>query len=396
MTLPTVALLALALTAQADWLHYRGPTQDGVVPGNLPSGLKEPKQLWKKNVGIGTCSVTVSGERIYTAGNPDRKNDAIVCLDAATGKEIWKKTYPQPLEPNMFEGGPRSTPTIDGDRVYIVAQQGDLWCFDAVTGNPRWKKHLIEDLRGKKPEWGFSGTPLIVDDLIITEAGGNGSSTVAFDKMTGAVKWKAGSYPCGYASPVLATFGGRRTLVTFKARHLVGQDLKNGGEFWRAEWKTDYDINAATPLVFGQSIFVSSGYGSGAGVFDVGASGVTQKWKNKNLRAHVNTPVIHQGHVFGPDGNTGGGNLVCLDLASGDKKWEEKSVKGGSLIRVGEQLVVLSEKGELVVCEASPGGFKPALRAQVLNKRCWVQPTIDAGRLFVKNNEGDLAAFELK
>jgi outer membrane protein assembly factor BamB len=392
----SLALLALAIPAPAEWLHYRGPGQDGVAPEKLPAGLKELRPLWKKNVGIGTCSVVASGGRIFTIGNPDKKNDVLVCLEAATGKEIWKQSYPQALDPNLFEGGPRATPTLDGDRVYVVAQQGEVMCFDAATGRLRWKKHLVTDFGGKRPEWGYSGSPLVVDDLLITEAGGSNSSTVAFDKMTGALKWKAGSYACGYASPVVATLAGKRTLVLFKARHLVGQDIKNGGEFWRADWKTDYDINAATPQVFGQSIFISSGYGTGAAVFEVSAGGLTQKWKNRSLRAHVNTPVLHRGHVFGPDGNTGGGNLVCLDLANGEKKWEEKSIKGGSLIRAGDQLVVLSEKGELIVCDASPDGFKPALRTPVLDKRCWVQPTLSGGRLFVKNNDGDLVALDLK
>jgi outer membrane protein assembly factor BamB len=385
-----------AFSASANWLHYRGPTMNGTVAEKLPSEIKEPREIWRVNVGTGTAAVTVAGDRAFTAGNYDKKNDVLVCLDTANGKGVWRFEYPQPLDPNLFEGGPRATPTLDGDRVYVQAQQGDLFCLDAATGKVKWQKHLQRDFGGKKPEWGYSSSPTVEGGLLLIDAGGNGASNLALDKLSGEPVWKTGSDAPGYASPVVATLAGKRSIVYFKARHLVGVDLKNGAELWRTEWKTDYDINAATPLIFGNSILISSGYGTGAAVFDISAKGIALKWRNKSLRAHVNTPVIHQGHVFGPDGNTGGGNLVCLNLATGDKVWEEKSLKGGSLVLAGDKLVVLSEKGELVVADASPGGFKPALRSQVLDKRSWVQPTLDAGRIFVKNNAGDLACYSWK
>jgi outer membrane protein assembly factor BamB len=398
--IPCVALAftlaALPTSVFANWLHYRGPSQNGTVPEKLPASLGEPKQLWKVNVGTGTCAVTASGGRAFTAGNYDKKNDVLVCLDAATGKGVWRFEYPQALDPNLFEGGPRATPTLDGGNVYMQAQQGELFCLDADSGKVKWQKHIKNEFDGKKPEWGYSGSPTIEGHLVIVEPGGPGASTVALNKTSGEVVWKSGSDLAGYASPVVATIGGKRTVILFKARTLVGLDLKNGQELWRTEWKTDYDINAATPLVFGNSIFISSGYGTGAAVFEVSGGNLNQKWRNKSLRAHINTPVIHQGHVFGIDGNTGGGNLVCLDLATGDKKWEEKSVKGGSLVLSGDKLVVLTEKGELVIADATAGGCKANLRSQVLDKRCWVQPTISGGKLLVKNNAGDLACFELK
>jgi outer membrane protein assembly factor BamB len=391
-----LALIFATLPASADWLHYRGPTQNGVAPEKLPAGLKEPKQLWKINVGIGTCSVTVDGTHAFTAGNADKKTDAIVCLDTTTGKTVWRYEYPQALDPNLFEGGPRATPTVDGDRVYAQSQAGDLICLAAETGKLKWHKNLVRDFGGKKPGWGYAGSPTMEDDLLIVEPGGPGSSTVALNKLTGAPVWKSGSDESGYASAVVADLAKKRTVVLFKAKGLVGLDAKSGQELWRAEWKTDYDINAATPIVVGNWIIVCSGYGTGIGLFEVGPGGITQKWRNRSLRSHINSPVAHKGHVFGLDGNVGGGNLVCLDLANGAKKWEEKSVKGGSLVLAEDKLVVLTEKGELVVADATASGFKPALRSHVLDKRCWVQPTISTGKIFVKNNVGDLECFELK
>ncbi|MEQ1859461.1 MAG: PQQ-binding-like beta-propeller repeat protein [Chthoniobacteraceae bacterium] len=389
------ALLA-ALPASADWLHYRGPTQNGVVAEKLPLAFAPPRQLWKMNVGAGTCSVTVAGGRAFTAGNADKRNDAVVCLDAATGKVVWRHAYPQPLDPNMFEGGPRATPTIDGGRVYTLGQAGDLFCLDAASGKVVWRKHLVEDFRGHRPNWGYSGSPTIEGDLVIVEPGGRNGSTIALNKATGALAWKGGGDDIGYATPIVADIANRRTIVVFKAKALAGLDAKNGQELWRAPWNTDYDIHAASPQVVGNSIIVSSGYGSGIGLFEAGPGGLVQKWRQRTLRSHVNSPVVRRNAIFGIDGNTGGGNLVCLDLASGKRLWEERSVKGGSLILAEDKLVVVTEKGELVVAEAISSGFKPLLRAQVLDKRCWVQPTLNDGKLFVKNNVGDLACYELK
>jgi outer membrane protein assembly factor BamB len=328
-------------------------------------------------------------------GNDDGK-DVIYCFDVKSGRELWKHTFPLELDPNMFEGGPRATPTLDGGHVYTVSHQGDLWCLDAATGKKVWYHHYQKDFGGRRPDWGFSGSPTVAGNLLLCDVGGTGASTVALDKKTGKVVWKIGNHAPGYGSPAVMQIEGKPTVVVFKAKDLVGYDLASGKELWSTGWQTSYDVNAATPLaVGGDRIFISSGYNAGCALIQVRNGKATELWRNKNLRAHVNTPVPIDGHVFGVDGNTGGGNLVCLDLATGERKWEEKTVKGGSLIRAGDKLFVLTEKGELVIADASPAGFKAQLRTSVLNKRCWVQPALSAGRLFVKDNDGNLVCLDL-
>jgi outer membrane protein assembly factor BamB len=385
----------LVRPAHGNWPHYLGPTQNGVAPADgatLPSS--EPKVLWKTSVGKGTAAVTVSGNAAFTMGNLGDK-DVIHCLDARTGKELWKHEFPQKLDPNMFEGGPRATPTVDGNRIYTVSHEGDLWCLDATNGKKIWYKHYQKDFGGVRPDWGYAGSPTVSGNLLLCDVGGSGASTVALNKATGDVVWKSGNDKPGYASPVVGQLDGKLTVVVFKADQLVGYDLAKGQELWRTGWKTSYDVNAATPLLVGNDrVLISSGYNAGCALIQVKGGKATELWRNKNLRAHVNTPVPAEGYVYGIDGNTGGGNLVCVELATGERKWEEKSVKGGSLIRVDGKLIVLSEKGELVIADASPGGFKAGLRAKVMDKRCWVQPTLSGGRLFVKNNEGDLACLD--
>ena len=404
----------LVSTAHADWTHYRGPTANGVSADKLPTSIPKdgPKQIWKASVGTGASSMTVSGERVFTMGNVGGK-DTVWCFNATTGAVVWKHEYPLDLDKRMFEGGTAATPTLDGGRVYTVSHQGDLFCLDAATGKQVWYKHYQKDFGGKRPQWGFAGSPTVEGNLVLLDVGGKGASTVALDKATGATVWKSGDDGAGYASPVVATIAGKKTVVVLKASQLVGLDLKDGKELWRSEWKTSYDVNAATPLVMGDKIFVTSGYGSGCGLFEVTSSGVSyasgpgklentaysvsERWRNKNLKEHINSPVVFQGHVFGFDGQAGsGGQLTCLDLASGAVKWQEKSVAGGSLVLADGKLICLTEKGELVIGEASPGGFKLVSRSQVLGKRCWVQPTYANGRVFCRNNDGDLVALELK
>lgn len=383
------ACAAFLAPAHADWPSYRGPSQNGVSSESL--AVTSPlKTLWKKNVGLGTSAFVVGGGRAFTMGNV-RGKDVVYCLDAASGREVWKYEYRLASDPRMFEGGPVATPTIDGNRLYTVSHQGDFFCLDATTGNPVWYKHYQKDFRAKRPQWGFAGSPLIEGNLVVCDVGGRDASTVAFDKTNGKVVWKSGEDEAGYATPLAAEIAGRRTIVVFKASHLIGLDAQSGRELWRQPWKTSYDVNAATPLIIGNQIVVSSGYGHGCGLFEVSARSVTQRWQNKNLRAQINTPVAWQGAIYGFDGDANPkAQLVCLDLASGKVRWQER-VGGGALVLAGGKLVILSELGELVIGDATPNGFKPALREQVLGKRCWVQPTVSDGRVFCRNNNGEVA-----
>ena len=397
-TLAAFGFCALQTHLRADWLHYRGPALNGVSPEKDWSAefpADGPKSLWKAELGTGTASVTVLGERVFSMGNLNG-NDVVQCLDAKTGAKVWRHQYPLELDPNMFEGGPRSTPTLDGGRVYTVSHQGDLWCLDAASGNKIWYKHFRKDFGGRRPQWGYAGSPTVDGNTVLLNVGGKGASTVALDKATGNVVWKGGDDEAGYASPVVATVGGKKTVVVLKAAHLVGLDAAGGKELWRSEWKTEYDVNAATPLVLGDRILISSGYNHGAALIAISGGKAREVWKNKSLRAHFNSPVVVQDAIYGIDGNSGGGNLVCLDLASGMVKWIEKSAKGGSLISASGKLIVLTEKGELITADASPESFRAISRAPLMSGRCWVQPVLSGGRLFLKNNAGTLACFDLR
>ena len=395
-------LLAIAalISSQAlagDWPHYRGPAQNGSTTepiGTLPVG--GPRELWRVQLGTGLSSVTVAGGRAFSAGFKDGK-EVLYCLSPANGRVLWTHSWPAKLGAYLFEGGPRATPTVDGERVYMLGANGHIACVAAATGKPVWEKNLASDFGGRRPEWGFSGSPTIDGKNVILDSGGKGASTVALNKLTGALAWKSGDDEAGYGSAVISQAGGARRILILKADVLVALNSADGSEAWRFDWKTSYKVNAASPLLVGTRVVVSSAYNHGAGAFDFGGGKPSQAWFTKNMHAHFNSPVARGGFVFGMDGEAGKRRaaLVCLDLASGDEKWRAKEVNNGSLILAGDKLVIVTEAGDLVVAAASGAGYKELARKKVLSGHCWVQPALSGGKVFCKSNSGELVALDL-
>ncbi|NBV86916.1 MAG: alcohol dehydrogenase, partial [Verrucomicrobia bacterium] len=273
-----------------DWQHYRGPSGNGIASESckIPTSGTAPV-LWRVKVGTGTSSAVVGGGRLYTMGHQDA-SDVVSCLDAETGAVVWTFKYPVSLDANMFEGGPRSTPTLSGDCVYTLGHEGQLYCLEAVSGAVRWQRHLAKEFGGRKPSWGYSGAPLVTGGRLFVDAGAVGGSTLALDAKTGELVWKTGSDIAGYAAPLILALEGRPTLVLFKAQAIVGYSPEDGRELWRHPWRTDYNVNAATPLQVGPNrVLISSGYNQGAAMLAVEGGRVSEVWRNKNLRCHINS-----------------------------------------------------------------------------------------------------------
>ncbi len=383
-------------TAQAaDWPNYRGPNYDGISSETGWSATwpeTGPKVLWKASIGTGFASMAVSNGKVYAMGNID-DTDYVYCFDAASGKEIWKKSYPCPIYAKMHEGGPCATPTVEGDAVYFLSKDGDAIRYKAATGDVIWHKKLNKDLGMKFPSWHFSGSPLIVGDLVIYNAGTYG---IALNKNDGSTVWQNGKNACGYTTGVPCTIGGQKAVVMAVSRELVSLNPTTGEVMWKFPWKTNYDINAADAVIFGDKIFISSGYGKGCALLKVSGNDVTKVWQNKNMKNQINCSVLWEGHIYGFDGQVGGkGKLTCLDLATGEKKWSQGGMGTGSLMLAEGKLIILGEKGRLVIAEASPEEYKELASAKILTGKCWTTPVLANGRIYARNAAGQLVCVDV-
>ena len=393
----SLSLLVLGLTVGSlcqatalDWYRWRGPDLNGLSKETgwlteWPAG--GPAVVWKASVGIGFSSVTVADGRCFTVGNRDEK-DTVYCFDAATGKELWKHTYPCPLLAKFYEGGPGFTPTVDGDRVFAFSKTGEVFCLEAVTGKVVWSKNLAQEPGLKAPTWGFAGSALIHGDLLLLDAGAAGT---ALDKKTGLVVWSSGPEASGYAT-LVPLDSKSETMLIFGAQALIAVNSKDGKELWRHPWKTSYDVNAADPVVAGDRVFISSGYDRGGALIQLAGGKPSVVWENKNMRNQFNSSVLWEGHLYGVDEN----QLRCLELGTGVVKWTEKSVGKGSLMLADGKLIVLSEQGELMIAPATPEGFKTTARAKILGGRCWTAPTLSNGRIYGRNAAGDLVCVDVR
>lgn len=368
----------------ADWPIFRGPNQSGISTETVDPQLiaRGVTPQWKAKVGTGFSAIAVAGGRAYTMGN-EEATDTIWCLDAVTGKEIWKHSYPEELKPNLYEGGPNAAPTVSGDRVYTISKTGKAFCLDAAKGDVIWESNLADLANAKKPEWGFSGSPLIEGDLIIYNAGSAGA---ALRKDSGKLAWKSGREPAGYSTPLPFSQGDKRLVMLVTGNAAVALQPGSGEVIWSYPWKTSYDINAADPIVMADKAFISSGYNHGAAVLQLTDGEPSVVWENKNLRNQFSSSVLWDGFLYGVDDK----QLRCVDFATGDVKWSDSATGKGTLLIASGTIVALSEKGELIMAKATPDGFNPQARAQILGGKCWTMPSLADGRLYARNAKGDL------
>jgi len=370
----------------SDWPNWRGADYNGIskeTGWNASKINSSTKPLWKASVGTGFSSIAVSNGRAYTMGNTNDE-DTVYCLDAETGKAIWKHRYSAPLDSKNYEGGPSATPTVVDGKVYTISKKGKVFCLDAAKGDVIWQKELDVEI----PKWGVAGSALVMDNMIIFNAGTRG---IALNKSDGSVIWQNGKGAAGYATGVPYTADGKKCVAIFGANEASGLIAATGKEMWNLKWKTNYDINAADPIISGGKVFLSSGYNTGCGVFKIEDGAVTEVWRNKNMRNHFNSCVLLDGHFYGFDEKT----LSCLDLATGSQKWSMKGLGKGSLMAADGKLIILSEKGKLVIAEVSPLAFKEISSAQVLTGRCWTAPVIANGRIYARNALGDLVCVDV-
>ena len=393
---------ATGVPAAADWPQFLGPTRNGTYAGPPLSetwGPSGPKVVWRKQVGQGFAGPAVVGGRLilfHRVGN----EEVVEALDAATGNPIWRYAYPTNYRDDFgFDEGPRAVPVVADGIIYTFGAQSQLHAIDFAKGTRVWSEDTVKRFGVPKAFFGAGGSPLVEGGRVIANIGGDKAGLVAFDAKTGKVLWTATDDDASYSSGVGATIGGRRSGVFLTRDSLVGVDPATGAVQFQRRWRARQaaSVNAATPIVVGDSVFVSAEYGPGAGVLRVEGSQLADQWtSNEVLSNHYATSVYHDGHLYGFHGRQEfGPSFRAVDFRTGMVKWSQNQFRAGSVLLAGDRLLIVREGGELILAPASPQAFKPIARAQVLSGVVRPYPAIADGFLYVRN-ENTLVCLDLR
>jgi outer membrane protein assembly factor BamB len=410
-----------------DWPAFLGPLGNGVSTekGITPWPEEGPPILWHKKVGTGYGMPTVSRGRLFQF---DRHgNDArLTCMKAETGEEVWKFEYATRYKDHYgYDNGPRCSPVVDDDRVYLYGPEGMLCCVRVADGKLVWKVDTAADFGVVQNFFGVGSTPVVEGDLLIAQVGGsppdsgdypsldqkgNGSGVVAFDKHTGKVKWKATDELAGYAGPVLATINKRRWCFVFARGGLVGLDPATGKVDFHYPWRAKEleSVNAANPVVVGDRVFISETYGPGSSLLKVKPGGYEVLWddakkgRDKSMQCHWSTPIYHDGYLYGCSGrHTRQAELRCIELATGKEMWSEPGLTRSSLLFVDGHFICLTEAGDLLLLKANPKKLDvvsivnpKGKLAGMLDYPCWAAPILAKGLLYVRGKD-ELVCLEL-
>lgn len=401
--------LSYTVLSAADWPQYRGPNHDGVSPEIIRTNwtAQPPQQLWKVPIGAALSSLAIQNGRVFTM---ERHGDTItgrefcVALDVATGAELWETDVDLADYPDAGVGpddGPRSTPTVDGDRVYALGSYLNLVCMNATNGAVIWSRNLMTDYASGIVPWQSAGSPLVVGDLVYVAAATSVDRLFAFNKHTGTLVWRKHNDTMTQASPVYATVAGMPQVIFFTQSGLVSVKPDTGDQLWRYLLPPDAfsTSTAASPVVAGNLVYASAAYGVGAGVVGVtnnaGTLTATQVWRTQGSRQnHWATPIFHEGHFYGVYGH-GSLSLQCVDALSGTIKWQQAGVGYGSVLKVGRYLVVLEDGGWVALVRLSPEApYQEVDRFRALTGRCWNNAAIADGILYVRSTL-EVAAYHL-
>ena len=398
------AALAATVVTQAanDWPQFLGPSRNGIYAGPALAdtwGANGPKVVWRKQVGQGFAGPAVVGNRVilfHRVGN----EEVLESLDAATGNSTWRYAYPTRYRDDFgFDEGPRAVPVVADGVIYTFGAEGQLHAVDLAKGTRLWSEDTMKRFGVPKGFFGAAGSPLVEGGRVIANVGGDKAGIVAFEAKTGKVLWTATDDDASYSSGVAATIGGRRLGVFLTRDSLVGLDPASGMVQFQRRWRARIaaSVNAATPIIVGDEIFVSAQYGPGAGVLRVNGSQLTDVWTSDDvLSNHYATSVFYNGYLYGFHGRQEfGPSFRAVEFQTGTVKWSQEQFRAGSVLLAGDRLLITREGGELVLASASPQAFKPIARAQILQGVVRPYPALADGLLYVRN-ENTLVCLDLR
>jgi outer membrane protein assembly factor BamB len=383
--------------------QWRGAARTGVAPaGSFRTDWdkRPPKELWRVPIGGGFGSCSVVGGKLYVQDKQGGK-ERVVCLDIETGKTVWEHAYDggQIGTGRGHDNGPRATPTVVGNTVFTVGAAGKLLALE-VEGSAvkvRWEHDLLSEFGAPMPDWGIAGSPLVYGDLVIVQPGGKDAAVVAFDRANGVVKWKGGSNPPSYSSPVVAPIGGQDTVFAFMGDALITVRPTDGKVMDSFKWATDYKGNIATPIVVDEYVFISSAYNMGCALLRAEKSGDEVKLvkvyerRRNGFQNHHATSVYQDKHLFGTHGSQGSGGLKCVEFSTGKEveDWGDPRIGQASLILAGDHLILQSASGHLYLIEANPKEYRQIAKTpQVLSgANNWASPVLVDGRVYLRDDQ---------
>jgi outer membrane protein assembly factor BamB len=402
-------LLALALIPStvgaglpgADWPQWRGPDRTGLA--NETGLLKSwpaagPAVVWSvSNLGEGYGSVSIKADRLFVQGVKGQ-DSVVFCLNLADGKPVWMT----PLGARLGQDrgpGPRGTPTIDNDRAYALAENGELACLKTKDGSVVWRRNILKDFGGRNPRWLISESPLVDGDRLIVTPGGEGASIVALDKMTGKTIWttKELSDEAGYSSCIVADVQGLHSIVGFTGRAGVGVRAADGKLMWRYEPVSNRTANITTPVVYDNKVFYTSAYGTGCALLGLKAQSGEVKaeeiYFNREMMNHHGGVVLVNGYLYGFNNAI----LSCIEFATGKTVWRDRSVGKGTLTYADGNLYLLSENNVVGLAEATPAGYREKGRFQIADQGwpSWAHLVVCGGKFYIRN-QGSLTCYDVK
>jgi len=387
--------------ADGDWPQWHGPdrtnvsTETGLLK-QWPKGA--PPMVWSiSNLGRGYGSVAIQGDRIYVQGT-QISSSVVFCLNRADGKTIWARALGRSMD-QQRGGGPRGTPTADGESVYALSEDGDLACLRTKDGSVAWARNILKEFKGSNAEWLLSESPLLDGNNLIVTPGGNKAGIVALDKATGNTVWTASelSDPAGYSSCIVADVQGVRTIVTLTARAGVGVRANDGKLLWHYERAANDTANVATPVFFKDKVFYTSAYNTGCALLRLkavdGEVKAEEVYFSRDMMNHHGGVVLVNGYLYGFSSAI----LTCMEFETGKIQWRDRSVGKGTLTYADGNLYLLGENNMVGLAEATPAAYKEKGRFQISDQGwpSWAHPVVCGGKLHIRN-QGILACYDIK
>jgi outer membrane protein assembly factor BamB len=384
-----------------DWPQWQGPDRTGI---SKETGLLQqwpasgPPMIWTiTGLGAGYGSLAVKSGHIYVQAL-NRSGSSVSSVSVADGKVEWTRSIGRGGS-NDRGPGPRGTPTVDGDRLYVLTENGDLACLNAATGAPIWQRNILSDFGGRQIPWLISESPLVDGNRVIVSPGGPRASMVALDKITGKTVWQSEqlSDEAGYASPIAADVQGVRVIMTLTSDAGVGVRASDGRLLWRQQEVANGTANVATPIFSDNKVFYSSNYGTGAALFGLTAQGgevkAQQIYFTREMQNHHGGLVLVNGYLYGFHQSI----LTCLEFATGKMMWRDRSVGKGTVMYADNHLYLMSENNVVGLAEANPSAYKEKGRFRTVDQGfpSWAHPVISDGKLYVRD-QGTLAAYNIR